>query len=136
MQWVTRSGVKFDRSACVWLIRRFIDPEAEVAYLAPDEIPAAEAAGARVFHNYGPPSPGQAPSPDRVNLERLVRDYQLDEAHPALVLFYQSVRAGEQAGWRKTGCENEGLWAIGNGLSVLAQGDDADFVQRMLPVYD
>ena len=32
MKWVTRSNVKVDRVACPWLIRRFIDPQADLLY--------------------------------------------------------------------------------------------------------
>src|SRR4029077_16104908 len=37
MKWVTRERPKIDRLACPWLIRRFIDPEAEIQY-----VPAAQ----------------------------------------------------------------------------------------------
>jgi hypothetical protein len=134
VKWVTRQGVKFDRSACAWLIRRFIDPQAEFAYLPAEEMPAAIAAGATPFHDYAFVR-GTPPPADRVNLPRLISDYQLDQAHPALTLFAESVRNGERAGWAKAGAEHEGLWAIGNGMRALAQ-DDADFVERMRPVYD
>jgi hypothetical protein len=33
--WVTRRGVHVDRIACAWLIRRFLDPEAHFAFVAP-----------------------------------------------------------------------------------------------------
>jgi hypothetical protein len=36
-RWVTRRGIKVDRSACCWLIRRFIDPAAEIAFVDPDK---------------------------------------------------------------------------------------------------
>ncbi len=32
MKWITRSKVKVDRVACPWLIRRFIDPQADLLY--------------------------------------------------------------------------------------------------------
>jgi hypothetical protein len=35
-RWVTRRGIKIDRSACCWLIRRFVDPMAEIAFVDPD----------------------------------------------------------------------------------------------------
>jgi hypothetical protein len=35
LTWVTRAGVKVDRIACAWLIRRFIDPEARFKFVAP-----------------------------------------------------------------------------------------------------
>ena len=48
MQWVTRARPKTDRIACPWLIRKFIDPQAEIVYVPPDEVLTyAEEHGAR-----------------------------------------------------------------------------------------
>jgi hypothetical protein len=38
MKWVTRERPKVDRVACPWLIQRFVDPEAEFLYVAPDVV--------------------------------------------------------------------------------------------------
>src|ERR671934_472943 len=38
MKWVTRKNANVDRVACPWLIRRFIDKEAEFLFVAPDEV--------------------------------------------------------------------------------------------------
>ena len=35
-KWVTRRGIKVDRTACAWLIKRFIDAEAEFTFENPD----------------------------------------------------------------------------------------------------
>ena len=41
MKWATRAGVHIDRAACSWLIRRFLDPDAEFVFVAdPAEVPA------------------------------------------------------------------------------------------------
>lgn len=41
MRWATRAGVHIDRSACAWLIRRHVDPEAEFVFVTdPDDVPA------------------------------------------------------------------------------------------------
>lgn len=41
MRWATRAGVHIDRSACAWLIRRFVDPEAEFEFVTdPDDVPS------------------------------------------------------------------------------------------------
>jgi hypothetical protein len=40
MRWATRTGVHIDRAACAWLIRRFLDPDAEFVFVAdPAEVP-------------------------------------------------------------------------------------------------
>ena len=52
-KWVTRERPKTDRIACPWLIRKFIDPEAEFVYVPADEVLAvAEREGA---HSYDAP---------------------------------------------------------------------------------
>jgi hypothetical protein len=38
MKYVTRARARVDRIACAWLIRRFIDPEAEILYVPPSEV--------------------------------------------------------------------------------------------------
>ena len=38
MKWVTREHPKIDRIACPWLIRRFIEPEAEFIYVPADRV--------------------------------------------------------------------------------------------------
>lgn len=38
MKWITREKVKVDRVACPWLIKRFIDPEAELLFVPPEQV--------------------------------------------------------------------------------------------------
>ena len=48
--WVTRERPKIDRVACPWLIRRFVDPEAQFLFVAPSEVAAvAERFGGAAF---------------------------------------------------------------------------------------
>ncbi len=136
MRWVTRQGVKFDRTACAWLIRRFLDPGAEIAYLPKEEIAAAVAGGARSFHDYAWTGSAATMPADRVNFPRMLADHQLDQTDPALVLFGQTVRQAESVGWAKDGTEHYSLWAIANGIATLSHGDDGAIVERMLPIYD
>jgi hypothetical protein len=54
MKWVTRARPKTDRIACPWLIRRFIDPEAEILYVPTDQVLAvAEREGGHGFDTPG-----------------------------------------------------------------------------------
>src|SRR5262249_57513938 len=53
MKWVTRENANVDRIACPWLIRRFIDPDAEFLFVPREEVlPVAEPQAA---HSYHPP---------------------------------------------------------------------------------
>ena len=38
MKWITRANVKVDRVACPWLIRRFIDPQAEFLFVSEERL--------------------------------------------------------------------------------------------------
>ena len=58
MKWATRPGVHVDRAACAWLIRRFIDPDADFVFAAdPAAIPAGvtpfDMRGAALGHHQG-----------------------------------------------------------------------------------
>lgn len=58
MRWATRSGCHIDRAACVWLIRRFIDPDAEFVFVSdpsdvPDDATAFDMRGAELSHHGG-----------------------------------------------------------------------------------
>ena len=50
MKWVTRSNIKVDRVACPWLIRRFVDPQAEFLFVPEEQLlDTARKAGAIPF---------------------------------------------------------------------------------------
>ena len=54
MRWVTRERPKTDRIACPWLIRRFVDPDAEILYVPADQVlDVASRTGARSFDAKG-----------------------------------------------------------------------------------
>ena len=58
MKWATRARVHVDRSGCAWLIRRFIDPDAEFVFVDdPDEVPTGTTAfdmrGEELSHHGG-----------------------------------------------------------------------------------
>jgi hypothetical protein len=83
MQWVTRKGVKLDRSACAWLVLRHLDPQAEFLYLEAEPMQEAIAAGAKPFHNVTYAGPG---SRTRSSFEDLLAENGLAQSDPALAL--------------------------------------------------
>ena len=59
MRWATRSGVHIDRAACAWLIRRFIDPQAQFVFVAdpartPGDATGFDMRGVDLSHHTGP----------------------------------------------------------------------------------
>jgi len=58
MKWATRSRIHVDRAACAWLIRRFVDPDAEFVFVAdPADVPtdatAFDMRGVALSHHHG-----------------------------------------------------------------------------------
>src|SRR5579864_2191599 len=98
MKWVTRARPKTDRIACPWLIRRFIDPEAEILYVPPEEVLAvAEAEGA---HSFDAPGATYSHRDGGCTFETLITDFRLDD--PALERLARIVHAADVASDRNT----------------------------------
>jgi hypothetical protein len=132
MRWVTRARPKTDRIACPWLIRRFIDPEAEILFAPPsDVLDAARREGARSFD-----APG-AEFTHRDGLctfEVLIEDFGLGE-NPALARLARIVHAADIEDDLDSDPLGPGLLAIGiGGLDV--ESEDQRLLERGMFVYD
>jgi hypothetical protein len=133
MKWVTRARPKTDRIACPWLIRRFIDPEAEFLFApAEDVLSTAERVGAISFDA---PGARYTHDGDLCTFEVLVRDHGLIDRDTALRELARIVHAADIAGEEATHPFGAAVSAIGTaGLDVEA--DDHRLLERGLFVYD
>jgi hypothetical protein len=130
MQWVTRKGVKLDRSACAWLVLRHLDPQAEFLYLEAEPMQAAIAAGARPFHNVTYAGPG---SRTRSSFEDLLAENGLAQSDPALAEMATFIHAAEIGG--EAGGTDDALRAITKGVNAQVHSDQ-EMVEQMLPIFD
>ena len=132
MKWVTRARPKTDRIACPWLIRRFIDPDAEILYVpAPDVLDVAARGGARSFDAPGAEFDHRA---GKCTFEVLIEEYHLG-GDPALIRLARIVHAADIAADLDTDPAGPGLLAIGlGGLDVEA--DDHQLLDKGRFVYD
>lgn len=132
MKWVTREHPHTDRIACPWLIRRFIDPEAEIVYVARDEVlPYAEREGAISFDAQG----ARYTHRDGLcSFEVLVEDYKLG-GDPALALMARVVHGADVPEDADIMPQSRGLEAIARGFMDLGVGDQEQ-LSLELPVYD
>jgi DNA-binding XRE family transcriptional regulator len=130
MKWVTRAGVRMDRAAMVWLIKKMIDPAAEIAILPESEVlEYAQETGATPFHH---PKAELRHTGTRTGFDALRTHYQLDD--PALALMSLILR-GAETNDRSLTQWSSGFWAIGSGLRQLTD-DDEIFIAQMALVYD
>jgi hypothetical protein len=132
MKWVTRARPKTDRIACPWLIRRFIDPDAEILYVPADQVlSVAEAEGGRSFDA---PEATYTHRDGKCSFEVLIDDFDLTR-DPALVRLARIVHAADIDAELDTDPAGPGLLAIGiGGLDVEA--DDNRLLERASFVYD
>jgi hypothetical protein len=132
MKWVTRERPKTDRIACPWLIRRFIDPDAEILYVPADQVlHVAEQEGGHSF------DAKDATYTHRGNLctfEVLIQDHNLS-GDPALTRLARIVHAADIKGELNTDPLGPGLLAISEG-GLDTEADDQRLLERGSFVYD
>lgn len=130
MKWITREKVKVDRVACPWLIRKFIDPQAEFIFVpAADVTSKATELGATPFDIEGCELGHQG---EDVSFNSILKKHKLID--PALQLLGEIVRAADShpANPHPAG---EGLRWVAFGFSALALSDQ-EILQREFVVYD
>jgi hypothetical protein len=130
MMWVTRARPKVDRVACPWLIKRFVDPQAEFLYVPPEEVmEVARREGAIPFDvpnvelgHHGP----------ECSFDAIIKKYRLTDS--ALTRLALIVR-GADTNAKQLTPESSGLEAIAEGFRLIYQ-DDHELLERELSVYD
>jgi hypothetical protein len=132
MKWVTRERPKTDRIACPWLIRRFIDPEGEIMYVASEAVlETARREGGRSFDAEGADYTHRG---SKCSFEVLVDEFELG-GDPALVRLAKIVHAADVSEDLDTDPAGPGLLAIGIG-GLMTEPDDQRLLERGSFVYD
>jgi hypothetical protein len=132
VKWVTRARPKTDRVACPWLIRKFIDGDAEIVYVPAGEVlSVAERDGA---HSFDAPDAEFGHRDGKCTFEVLIDEYRLGD-DPALARLARIVHAADIDGELHTDPLGPGLLAIGLG-SLEVEVDDYRLLERESFVYD
>jgi hypothetical protein len=133
MKWVTRENANVDRIACPWLIKRFIDPDAEFLYVARDQV--LETALKEGAHSYDAPGATYTHRDGKCSFDVLVEDYDLT-GDAALVRLAEIVHAADVSEDRDSSPEGRGLFAIAHGFALLHGTRDHDKLALETPMYD
>jgi hypothetical protein len=125
--WATRRNVHIDRTACAWLIRRFVDSDAEFVFVDdPDDVPAEATAfdmrGVELGHRDG-----------RCSFESILARYDLDD--PALVRIGRIVHEADIGDEVWDAPEAPGMDALIRGIARQSASDD-ERITRACPLYD
>jgi len=132
MKWITRANANVDRVACPWLIRRFVDPEAEFLFVAADQVMAtAEHEGAIP---YDVPNVELGHVDGRCSFESIVLKYKLND--PALTKLARIVHGADVAEDERITPQSAGLSAIARGFALLHGDADQEKIRLESPMYD
>jgi len=130
MKWVTREHVHVDRVACPWLIRRFVDSDAEFLFVPPEQVEIiADKEGATP---YDIPNAELGHHNNECSFDAIVKKYRLNDE--ALLDLATIVRAAD------TDCfelapESIGLEAVSSGATMITK-DDHETIEKSMYIYD
>jgi hypothetical protein len=133
MKWVTRKTIRVNRVATAWLIRRFIDPQAEFIFVEPDLVVAVQTQqGAKGFDAPGATYPHKD-AQGRCSFEALVDEHCAND--PVLKQIARAVRGADFP--EEIGLTNEsaGIRAISHGFPLITR-DDHETVEKASFLYD
>ena len=133
MKWVTRQNANVDRIACPWLIRRFIDPDAEFLFVPRDQV--LETADRQGAHSYDAPGARYTHRDGKCSFDVLVEAVGL-AGDPALIRLAEVVHAADIAQDRDSSPEGRGLHAIAHGFALLHGTEDHKKIELETPLYD
>ncbi len=130
MQWITRERPAVDRIACPWLVRRFVDPAAEILYVPAGEVMAVAAAQGAIPFDVPDVELGHHGA--ECTFDAIIHKYGLTD--PALQAMAAIVRGADTDAHDLTP-ESRGLLALAQGFR-LAYQDDHQQLAAELPLYD
>jgi hypothetical protein len=116
MLWATREGCHVDRTGCIWLIKRFIDPEGTFSFFkdpgeAPEEAELFDVAGARLSHHG-----------EDCSFETFLKEYSLED--PVLAEIAEIIHDADLMDEKYGRPESEGLDVIIRGMQLVLSNDE------------
>jgi hypothetical protein len=132
MKWITRERVKVDRVACPWLIKKFVDADAEFLFVPADQV--LERAAQERATPFDVPDVELGHHEGRCSFEAIVTRYGIND--PAVRLLAQIVHGADVTPDLYARPEAPGLKAVAEGFRHLGLKDDHEILEREFVVYD
>ena len=130
MKWVTRARPKVDRVACPWLIKRFVDPQAEFVYVPPEQVMEVSKREGAIPFDVANVELGHHGA--ECSFDAIIKKYKLID--PGLQRLAPIVR-GADTDAKDLTPESPGLEAIAEGFRLVYQNDH-ELLERESSVYD
>jgi hypothetical protein len=132
MRWVTRRNAGVDRIACPWLIKRFIDSEAEFLYVDPKDVSRVAREKGAVPYDVEGAQLGHVDG--RCSFESILLEYGLDDL--ALGRLGAIVHGADIETDLRESPESAGLKAIAMGFRKLYGDRDHEKLEASMLMYD
>lgn len=133
MKWVTRQNANVDRIACPWLIKRFIDPDAEFLFVERDQVLAV--AAREGAHSYDAEGAEYTHRDGKCSFDVLVEEFDLT-GDAGLVRLAEVVHAADVSEDIDSSPEGRGLSAIAHGFALIHGTEDHKKIELETPMYD
>jgi hypothetical protein len=134
MKYVTRAHAKVDRIACPWLIKRFIDTDAQFLFVEADKV--METAQRESAIPFDVPNVELGHDGEYCSFDAIIKKYRITD--PALLRLAEIVRGADTSN-RNITQESAGLYALATGFHALSPSrfeDDHALLEVEFPVYD
>ena len=130
MKWVTRQYVHVDRTACPWLIKKFVDPKAEFIFVPVEKI--EEVVKKEKAIPYDAPGVELGHHGDKCSFDAVIEKYKIKD--PAVLELARIIRAAD-TDKPQDAPEAPGLDAVMTGFSITAK-DDHEAIAKASVAYD
>ena len=130
MKWITRERPKIDRIACPWLIKNFVDKDAEFVYVAKENV-FSQAKELNAIP-YDIPGAEYSHEGDHCTFDYIVKKHHIEDI--AIKRLALIVRAADTDSF-ELAPQAAGLWAISAGLSYNIK-DDHEQLNLGMKIYD
>ncbi len=132
MKWVTRKNANVDRIACPWLVKRFVDKDAEFLFVPAEEVAAAAQREKAIPYDVKGVELGHVDG--RCSFESIMVKYQLTD--PALLRLAKIVHGADVSADINISPESAGLQAIAHGFALVHGENDHEKLRLETPMYD
>jgi hypothetical protein len=132
MKWVTRKNANVDRIACPWLIKRFVDKDAEFLFVPVEEVEAVAQRESAIPYDVKGAELGHVDG--RCSFESIMVKYQLTD--PALQRLAKIVHGADVSADINSVPQSAGLQAIAHGFALAHGENDHEKIRLETPMYD
>jgi hypothetical protein len=132
MIWITREHAKADRIACPWLIKHFVDTDAEFLFAPAHKV--IQIAKEEEAVPFDIPNVELGHHGEECSFDAIIKKYELDKKEPALLKLAKIVRGADISN-RSITPYSEGLAALASCFSIISK-DDYDNMAKQFCVYD